>query len=647
MAAAGLAFGALAVTGKGYVLLSCFGFLVLASYFSSARLPSDSWTPWMLRLLLLAMVAAANVIEPCRTRGHGLYDARYVHAFGQLSAAELLLQCWLARPFGGPGGVFALVLSGFVLLTASNTFDGRYLPYFAPLFMGCALLAWRLARPRLRTPERPLRRLPAAWIGLALVLLALVLGEAMAFTLGASKNRLYRLVRNLEDGLRGGRATGFSERPVLGRDGSLKRSLARILRVEGLPSGQYLRGMTFDTYRDGTWGPLLEQRQLLPTAVTTLHPQAGGPGGRITRLVDGFPYLFAPLHCAGLAPERVLQVERDENQGAVLRVNVPAPYSYGVFLASAPEQAGPLASPPTELEKQRCLVLPEPLREPLRDRAQAIAGARSAALASVQAIERHLRQTHAYSLTAQPGPGDPVLDFLAHRRAAHCEYFASAAVLLLRALEIPSRYVVGFSAHEPAGAQALMVRQQDAHAWCESWIEGRGWITVEATPPEGRPEESSARASGLRRAWEWTHDTALLIGDWLAALSWLQLAAFLTALAVPVIILLWLRERLARRRTRKEAPRNYAAPGPVLAALAVRFENLLRRGGRACPLQRTWGEFAASLEREPQAAKPSFDLRRVQAFVASYNQVRFGRPDDPAGLARLEALLSGLERTSA
>ena len=62
-------------------------------------------------------------------------------------------------------------------------------------------------------------------------------------------------------------------------------------------------------------------------------------------------------------------------------------------------------------------------------------------------IERYLKTHYAYTLDLSgPVTDDPLANFLFTRRAGHCEYFASAMTVLLRAVGIPARYVTGFLA---------------------------------------------------------------------------------------------------------------------------------------------------------------------------------------------------------
>ena len=76
----------------------------------------------------------------------------------------------------------------------------------------------------------------------------------------------------------------------------------------------------------------------------------------------------------------------------------------------------------------------------------------------------------------------PLARFLLRTHSGHCEYFATATVLLLRKLGIPARYAVGYAVHEHSG-RGYVVRQRDAHAWCLVWNEKKGlWQDFDTTP---------------------------------------------------------------------------------------------------------------------------------------------------------------------
>jgi len=88
-------------------------------------------------------------------------------------------------------------------------------------------------------------------------------------------------------------------------------------------------------------------------------------------------------------------------------------------------------------------------------------------------IEHHF--THGdftYTLDLRPpiDPDmDPIEDFLINQRRGHCQYFASAMVMMLRQSNIPSRIVVGYKPHEfNKLGKYYSVKQNDAHAWVEA-----------------------------------------------------------------------------------------------------------------------------------------------------------------------------------
>ena len=76
----------------------------------------------------------------------------------------------------------------------------------------------------------------------------------------------------------------------------------------------------------------------------------------------------------------------------------------------------------------------------------------------------------------------PVDEFLFETRRGFCEHYASAFVFLMRAAGVPARVVTGYQGGEmnPLG-DYLIVRQSEAHAWAEVWLEGQGWRRVDPT----------------------------------------------------------------------------------------------------------------------------------------------------------------------
>jgi hypothetical protein len=83
---------------------------------------------------------------------------------------------------------------------------------------------------------------------------------------------------------------------------------------------------------------------------------------------------------------------------------------------------------------------------------------------------------------------DPIADFLFQRKKGHCEYFASALAVMLRSVGIPSRVATGFQSgtFNPISGWYL-IQSSDAHSWVEAWLEGKGWTTLDPTPPDNSP----------------------------------------------------------------------------------------------------------------------------------------------------------------
>ena len=133
-----------------------------------------------------------------------------------------------------------------------------------------------------------------------------------------------------------------------------------------------------------------------------------------------------------------------------------------------------------------------------------------------------------YSLEPELLGAEQVDDFLFRTHTGFCGHYASAFVVLMRAGGVPARVVTGYLGGEwnPDGGY-LAVRQSDAHAWVEAWLEGRGWTRIDPTAvvePERLqrgaldllPEAMSA-STRLLRASPWV---VHLLQRWDAANAW-------------------------------------------------------------------------------------------------------------------------------
>ena len=123
------------------------------------------------------------------------------------------------------------------------------------------------------------------------------------------------------------------------------------------------------------------------------------------------------------------------------------------------------------------------------------------------------QQPFTYSL--QPGVvrSGSLDEFLFQTQVGFCGHYASALSVLMRAAGVPSRVVSGYRGgrliRPLSGSPYLDIRQSEAHAWSEVWLDGRGWSRVDPTTWVDRVDASarpwSEGAAGAMSApwWRW------------------------------------------------------------------------------------------------------------------------------------------------
>jgi transglutaminase-like putative cysteine protease len=156
----------------------------------------------------------------------------------------------------------------------------------------------------------------------------------------------------------------------------------------------------------------------------------------------------------------------------------------------------------------------------------------------VRAVESWLRANVRYQLDAPLPPEDQNdVDFLLFdSRAGFCEHFAAAETILLRSLGIPSRIATGYAVSDQTrdGEGWLVVKDSDAHAWVEVWIEGHGWATSDPTAGSVLldPSADPSLVQQLRDLWSrlWADDA----GRRLLAVGLVVLASIGTAIVLLV-----------------------------------------------------------------------------------------------------------------
>lgn len=243
---------------------------------------------------------------------------------------------------------------------------------------------------------------------------------------------------------------------------------------------------------------------LTPLAGSEIPPEAVGQ--RVRVLESGQRVLFAlPWLVAVRGPGGVLLHE----PGDVWRTRTLAE-RWPTYEAWSAPVASPW--PLSEIEHLRATHLPGALRDAVRAflLERGVVSPGDPPEQQAQAIIHHLRATHRHSLDLSEIRWDNALeDFLFHPRAGNCEFFASAMVVMCRALNIPARLATGFHGGEVADDGSHLFRRRDAHAWVEAWFPARGWTTLDPTPPDplvtsteaGLWPRVSATMSSVARSW--------------------------------------------------------------------------------------------------------------------------------------------------
>ena len=153
--------------------------------------------------------------------------------------------------------------------------------------------------------------------------------------------------------------------------------------------------------------------------------------------------------------------------------------------AHADDLANASTEYPSDVE-ERYLQLPEDTSSAFEDRTSEIVEDADNPYETAAAIESYLRSEYDYSLDVELPDGNVANEFLLEMDEGYCVYFATTMVQMLRAEEIPARYVTGYSTGQQVDDDRWVVRGLDAHAWVEVYFPEYGWVEFEPTPPADR-----------------------------------------------------------------------------------------------------------------------------------------------------------------
>ena len=380
-------------------------------------------------------------------------------------------------------------------------------------FLGMVLLvAWSL------WPLRSQRYKPAVW----LVSLALAVGLGLAGMRGIIV--LMRAGQNLDaqwiSWLIRSKTDATQTLTSMGRIGHLKlspRIVIRLESVEGSPVPVYLREASYSSYyppnqswQTGSTGKEFNEVPVEADKTSWVFQSAQHDAFvvNIATYLNGWsseletPEGLLPLPSGCSRLENMPAVFLKTNQMGAALANGP-----GLLIFNARFGSGPtIDSLPDIREHSPDLTVPTNEVAALERVIAELQIADADEARKFQAVQQFFAGKFTYSLwqrREQMGSrNETVLSrFLLKTRRGHCEYFATATVLLLRQLGIPARYAVGYSVHEASGT-GYVVRERDAHAWCLAWNSARKrWEDFDTTPASWIAAESR-RASD----WQWISD---------------------------------------------------------------------------------------------------------------------------------------------
>jgi hypothetical protein len=544
-----------------------------------------------------------------------------------------------------------LVIFLLLLASASSSTHVASLIYFGAV----AILGFRtLVRMAVLSdfdeapPPRVLKSVPTGGLAVVAVAAACLLGAPLFYALPRLRapfaNAPFRVSDDFSSVL-------ASDRVDLEAFGAAKRSDQVVLRLRVDPNSDResvvrLREASFTQYFDGEW----RRGDRAPANPRTgLHLLRTGASREPTNVTVelahfGSGFLFLPYGSTSVELDR-MRLASQTSDGVIQLSALQSSVRYVASIRTKTERI----PGETAIDARR-------VPEEIRDYAFQLTAGQTTGTEIAERIARHfVEDGFHYSLDAPEPVGDPLVHFLLRSKIGHCEYFASAAAMMLAARGIPARLVTGsYGGEEALFTDAIVVRGGNLHAWVEANLDGSGFVVFDPTPPDGIPLPSQRlafwkRFASLGQELEFFYDRRILgfdsldqvslidsardaVGMLSGAASRIKAAArsspeFWRGLFAAVLVAgaaLVLLAQLARRRRTPPATRAYVALREVLArregklADSVPPAEVARRLAKLLPGSKADGErivrvYAASAfgGREPDAVA----VREVEESV--------------------------------
>jgi transglutaminase-like putative cysteine protease len=474
--------------------------------------------PWILNAGMLAITLGTTAVA--------LRGEPSTIALAHFAATTQGLQLIDARPRRTEFLLVTLAL--FQVVLAANLTDSVF---FTPFLIGFVFATvWTLLVHTLRSEALEagqVRELPQAFTPglLRTTLVASGLAVVLAMLLFVT---LPRLRSSVVRGPVGGSllaAAGFSERVELGTLGKIRGDPRVVMRVETLkgeapPAHEaYWRGLAFDSFDGRAWSITPPDREAVPGSAEGGVTFGNEPGRydlvqRIVRepVEGGVIFLIGtPKGVQGT----LRRLERDISGGlyGAGQSDERVRYTVQSFRAAPDDETlrADTALPPRR--RGEVLLARADFSPSVAELAARIVAGADTDADRARAIERHLVQNGHYTDTPtipdEGGAGpSPVERFVLGDLAGHCEYFASAMVVLAREVGLPARLVNGFAGGRDNEIGGFVeVTPSDAHAGVEIHFAQAGWVRYDPTPPDLRaraelPPSLAARLSDLASAIE-------------------------------------------------------------------------------------------------------------------------------------------------
>ncbi len=270
--------------------------------------------------------------------------------------------------------------------------------------------------------------------------------------------------------------TGLSDHMSPGKISNLIRSNEVAFRVDFKgevppPSQLYWRGPVMTLYNGYRWSQA--QRKSMP--IFRWQSKGNPVEYTVTMEPNGEHWLLALDIPTRLVKDSVItqdfQLIRQKRINDLLRYTTESRLDYRVGMDESAEYRRLALEYPDQLNRQT-IEFGKTLAARLKD-PEAIVDA---------VLQMFSQQEFIYTLRPPRLGVNPVDEFLFETRRGFCEHYSGAFTLLMRAAGIPARVVTGYQGGEyNRVGNYLLVRQSDAHAWSEIWLQGRGWVRVDPT----------------------------------------------------------------------------------------------------------------------------------------------------------------------